>query len=212
MTSQRAVKDLIIVTADSQMQTIIETLLQHRRPSLGISEFSADVVRHRDQDPGCRTASGAVLNPSRDLYHKAMVVFDFDGSGENHLSPERLERQLEQEYQNRGWGMDRVTFVVIAPELEAWIFGASYHHLQNAVRWDHPQPMRDWLASNGHLTPGVIKPTNPKAAIEAVLDQTRQRRGSRLYAELARNVSLAHCQDRAFRKFRSTLHRWFPAG
>jgi hypothetical protein len=204
-------KDLIVVTADSQMHLTVEALLNHRRRSLAVADFSVDVVTHPNQDPGCRTDAGRLLNPRRQSHGKAMVLFDFDGCGERHLSPQDLETSLETQFANQGWGSDRVTFVVIEPELEAWLFGASFRQIERAVGWSETQSIRGWLIERGYLTPGSSKPCNPKAAIESVLYQQKHPRSGRLFADLARTVGLPRCRDRAFQKFRSTLQRWFPA-
>ena len=204
-------KDLIVVTADSQMHLTVETLLNHRRPALAIGDFSVDMVTHPNQDPGCRTDAGRLLNPRRQTHGRAMVLFDFDGCGERSLSPEDLETSLETQFANQGWGPDRVTFVVIEPELESWIFGASSLQIERAVGWSQELSIRDQLMANGYLSPGSSKPSDPKAAIESVLYQQKRPRSGRLFADLARTVSLARCQDRAFQKFRATLQRWFPA-
>ena len=168
-------------------------------------------MSHPNQDPGCRTDAGGVFNARRQTHSKAMVIFDYHGCGEHSLEPETLENRLEEEFVNRGWEPDRVSFVVIEPELEAWLFGASSQHIETAVSWSQNQSIRDWLMDRGHLVPGSSKPLDPKAAIEAVLYQQRRPRSAKLFADLARDVSLRRCQDRAFQKFRATLQRWFPA-
>ena len=211
MTSLPNLKDLIVLTADSQAQRTIETLLQFRRPSLEIGDISFEVHRHPHQDSGCRTTPGQVLNPLRSGFNKTMVVFDLEGSGAGNVSAEELESQIERQLEASGWVPDNVALVVIEPELEAWVFGASWRHLRDAVRWSQPEPVRAWLESQEFLQPGVLKPSDPKAAFEALLSLQRIRRSGDLFVQLAKRVSLARCQDRAFQKFRATLQRWFPA-
>ena len=210
MTPSPGTKDLFVLVADSQIQRSIGTLLSHRVRALNIRYISFDVRRHPQQDPGCRTASASLLDTTRDSHNKALVVFDFQGCGETRLPAPDLERQLEQEYHDRGWAADRVAFIVIDPELEAWAFGVAFEHLQRAVGWKGPESIPNWLESNGHLPGGMGKPADPKTALEALLFQSRRTRSGRVYEELARNVGLARCQDRAFQKFRDTLRRWFP--
>ena len=204
-------KDLIVVTADSQIRHTVEALLHYRCQSLAISGFSVDLVSHPNQDPGCRTDAGSVLDSRRISHDKAIVIFDFDGCGEHHLSPSDLETKLETEFANRGWDRDRIAFIVIEPELESWLFGASFRQIEMAVSWSQTQGVREWLIERGHLRPGSPKPLDPKAAIESVLYQQQRPRSSKLFADLARTIGLARCQDRAFQKFRTTLRRWFPA-
>lgn len=211
MTAQNLTKDLIIVAADKQLQRTVETLLMHRNQALRIAEIAVDVLRHPQKDPGCRSASDLFLAPARNRYEKAMVLFDYHGCGENNLSAEDLEQRLEAYYLTRGWELDTVAFIVIEPELEAWVFGASTRHLESAVGWSQPQSIRHWLELHGHTAHGEAKPTDPQTALDEMLQTQGKRRSRRLFADLARRVSLARCQDRAFQKFRATLQRWFPA-
>lgn len=213
MIPSQSVPNLVVLTADSQMHRVVETLLQHRRPSLGIaSDFSVAVRRHPQQDSGCRTASQTILNPLRNGHSKVMVIFDWHGSGAANVAAAELESNLERQYERDGWAVGRVTFVVIEPELDAWVFGASFQRLQRAFEWSQPQPIRDWLESRGYLQPGGAKPQEPKRAVDEILTLHNKHRSAKMYADLARNAGLARCQDRAFQKFRSTLQRWFPAG
>ena len=205
-------KDLIVLTADPQMRGTVAVLLAERRPSLGLPDLTFDVRAHPNRDPGCRTASASALNPLRRDYQKAIVILDLHGSGAGNLAASELEVQVEQQLVTSGWSPDDVAAVVIEPELEAWLFGVSWSHMQAAVRWSQSEPIREWLESREFLQPGGVKPPDPKAAFQALLDLQRVRRSGRLLADLARQVSLNHCHDPAFHKFRSTLHRWFPTG
>lgn len=211
MTASLFTKDLLALTADVQMEQTVATLLRHRRPALGMGYIDADVVRHPRKDPGCRGNAGALINPKRNLYRKAMVIFDYDGCGERQRTAAELEIALESEYAAAGWGPDRVAFLVIEPELEAWLFGGSDAHLRDAVSWPRAGTIREWLQTEGHLAPGQVKPADPKTALESILTQSRIPLSSEIFEAQARRTSLARCQDRAFQKFRSTLQRWFPA-
>ena len=194
------------------MRSTIETLLSHRRTSLSIAtDFSAEVLSHPNRDPGCRRDAGKVLEPRRNSYRRAMVIFDYDGCGERELNPSDLETHLETEFGRRGWADDQLAFIVLDPELEAWVFGATFQHIQRVVGWSQPDDLRSWLIESGHLIPDSSKPSDPKAAFTAILRRQRTPPSAKLFADLARSVGLGRCQDRAFQKFRATLQRWFPA-
>ena len=92
------VKDLIVLTADPQMQRTVETLLGNRQRALGIPGISFDVQRHPHRDSGCRTASEGILRPLRNEYRKAMTVFDFDGSGARNATASELESEPINEW------------------------------------------------------------------------------------------------------------------
>lgn len=211
MTSTPSSKDLIVLAADGTMQRTIQTLLQERRDSLRISTLTVDFQTHRHRDSGCRTAPGLVINPLRNRYGRALVVFDFHGSGERCRTAPQLENDLERDLRNAGWGQDGIAVISIEPELEAWVFGASFQRLGQLINWSQRQPIRSWLEANGHLAPGETKPTDPQTALDAMLELQGKRRSRSLFTDLARTVSLTRCQDRAFQKFRSTLQRWFSA-
>ena len=210
MTTPYPMKDLVVIAADKQMQRTVETLLAHRYQALGIAQVIFDVLRHPQKDPGCRTASEALLTPSRNRYRKAIVVFDYHGSGEKNLTASELESALESRLCSQGWESESIAFVVIDPELEAWVFGATDRQLERVVNWSQPKSARDWLTDQGKLNEGDVKPKDPKAAINALLTQIRKPLDSALFIDLAQTVSLNRCRDRAFNKFRSTLQRWFP--
>ena len=202
--------DLFVLTADSQVERTIETLLTHRRPSLNIRDVSFEVQRHPRSDPGCRIASAEFLRHLRGKYDKAIVIFDYEGCGAIDVTAQELEDQLERELHTTGWEPDSVSVIVIGPELEVCMLGAAFQHLQRRVNWTGPQNLRNWLIINGYLTGEQIKPENPKQAIQHLLDLARRPRSTKLYEDIAMQVSLARCQDRAFQKFRNTLQRWFP--
>ncbi len=211
MTGGSAHKDLVVLVADGTIQRTIQTLLEERRDSLGISVLAVDFQVHRHRDSGCRTAPGPVINPLRNRYDKALVVFDFHGSGEKRRTASQLETDLEQDLMRAGWGHDEIAVVSIEPELEAWVFGSSSRHLEHIIDWPQGRSIRGWLEQNGYLSPGEMKPNDPQTAFDQMLELQGKRRSRSLFADLARNVGLARCQDRAFQKFRSTLQRWFPA-
>lgn len=211
MTMPHTMKDLVVLAADKQMQRTIEALLADRRGALRIADITVDVLRHPQKDSGCRTASDMLLAPSRNRYRKAVAIFDYHGSGEKNLRPEDLEYSLEQRYESRGWGPDTVVFVIIDPELESWLFGAPFQRIEHAIGWSQATSLQDWMVSRRHLSQGEIKPQDPQAAIDAALRLQKKPRTSKIFTDLARTVSLARCQDRAFQKFLATLQRWFPA-
>ena len=205
MTNAPLSKDLVVLAADGTIQRTIQTLLEERRDSLGISALTVDFQTHRHRDSGCRTAPGEVINPLRNRYAKGMVVFDFHGSGERQRTAVELEADLEQELRNAGWGPDGITVMVIEPELEAWVFGASSRQLERLVDWSQPTPISSWLELSGYVNPPEFKPSDPQSAFDEMLKLQGKRRSRRLFADLSRTVSLARCQDRAFNKFRAAL-------
>ena len=203
-------KDLFILTADSQLERTLRTLLDFRRPSLGIRDISFEIRRHQNKDPGCRTESVSYLRELQGEYAKAMVVFDFRGCGAENVEPEGLEEELEDELSRAGWSGDAAAVIVIYPELEAWLFGGSFQRLQETIDWTDHLSISAWFVARGFLEHGNAKPTVPQAAMDSLLSQANTPRSSRLFEQIAKRQSLARCQDRAYQKFCHTLQGWFP--
>lgn len=103
--------------------------------------------------------------------------------------------------------------IVIAPELEVWAWG-SWTNLAT-VLGSRESALREVVARRGFSISDLGKPTEPKAALGAVVGNRqrsgRQRRRSpRLFGQLAASAPLNGCRDPAFRELRRTLRTWFP--
>ena len=155
-------KDLFLLTADSQLERTLRTLLDFRRPSLGIRDISFEVHRHQNKDPGCRTESVSYLRELQGEYAKAMVVFDFRGCGAEDVEPEGLEEELEADLSRAGWSRDAVAVIVIYPELEAWLFGGSFQRLQETIDWTDPLSISAWFVARVFWSTEMPSPPFPK--------------------------------------------------
>ena len=138
-----------------------------------------------------------------------MVIFDCEGCGNENLSRQRLEEEVEGRLAANGWP-DRSRAIVIDPELEAWVWSNS-PHVDAAMGWTGRTPgLRRWLMEKGMLQATEQKPRRPKEAVEMALRVVQKPRSSAIYRELARTVGLERCTDPAFLKLKETLQRWFP--
>ena len=204
--------DLICLVADGNMRQAVLGLLSRPR-SLGcrpIQEKGLQVFVHPEHDPGCFHRSVEFLRPWTGRAHHALVLFDHQGSGQEHASREALEAQLEKRLGRSGWG-DRAAVVVIDPELEVWLWSRS-PHVEEQLGWSGASPSLDtWLADSGFLPPEALKPAPPKEALEEALRLARRPRSSSIYRALAERVSTKRCSDHAFLKLKATLAGWFPA-
>ncbi len=143
-------------------------------------------------------------------YRYALVLLDHEGCGREETDRLELETELEGRLAEAGW-RGRAAAVVIAPELEIWVWSDS-PHVDRVLGWrEEGRPLRDWLVQRGYLMPGQVKPSRPKEAVEEILRTVRLPRSSSLYNQLARTVSLEKCVDPAFAKLRRCLSEWFPA-
>jgi hypothetical protein len=205
------VNELIVLAADPTMSKIVGTLLQ-RHEALDIASISSRclVVAHPERDGG--VASGAVdfLRPFRSRYRRSMVICDLHGCG--HSGTRRdVETALESGLALNGWGSDCAA-VVIEPELEVWLWQRS-PHLEAALGWKGRNPdLWKWAAQEFAVNQAATKPDDPKTCVEKALKLVGKIRSAAAYINVASKVSLRHCTDPSFVKFRETMQRWFPAG
>ncbi len=202
-------KDLIILTADKNMEFAVKGVLSRQR-SLNIREVTADFRVHPENDPGCLLRSHEFIKPFINQYEHALVLLDREGSGQDHKSREVLESEIENKLSENGWN-NRAAAIVIDPELEIWIWSIS-PHLENVLGWHGKSPnLRNWLQDRQFLTGNQIKPTQPKEALEQALRTAKKARSSSIYQQVAQKVSLERCTDSSFIKFKSLLQLWFSA-
>ncbi len=203
-----SVRKLLVVVPDRHLRASLETLIGQRWKDLGMRPEPFEVRRHPDSDPGCRMATVAFLRTLEHDYERVLVVFDHDGCGSGD-SPEEIERRVEADLAANGWrGRSRV--IVIAPELEAWVWGRSEGALR-ALGWKAGFPaLRNWLAGQGRWPPAEPKPPDPKEAVALALRLRHRVPDARFFRSLAAAADFADCRDRAFRELRATLCAWYP--
>jgi hypothetical protein len=208
MTAELAVKDLIVLAADGQMEATVRGLLTHRRPSLQIREITADIYVHPEKDPGCLLRGHDFLRPFCRQYQYTLILCDRDGCGQQDRPREALEEDIERRLAISGWE-GRAAAVVLDPELEIWVWSDS-PKVDQTLGWTGRQPsLANWLVSEGYCTPSHGKPNAPKRAFEEALQIAKRRRSSAIYHQLARQVGLSRCTDPSFLKLKALLRRWF---
>lgn len=201
-------KDLIVLTADGNMEHTLRGLLQ-RPQALAVRAIDAEIFVHPRHDPGCVNEAHDFLRPFTGSHRYAMALFDHEGSGREDTAPTALADEVRQRLEATGWP-GRAEAVVLAPELEVWAWSDS-PQVAACLGWAERQPaLRDWLAAAGQWPADQAKPTDPKRAMEAALRETRKPRSSAIYLELASKVSLRGHNEPAFRRFVQALQQWFP--
>ena len=202
-------KDLAVLVADKNTEAALGSLLA-RPQALGIHPIVADIFVHPRRDPGCVNEAHLFLQSFVQGYRYALVVLDHEGSGREQVLPAILSDQVTHQLSQHGW-LDRAQTVVIAPELEIWVWNPS-PHVAACIGWGDRQPdLRNWLAGTGRWPHDRLKPARPKEALEAALREIRRPRSSALYGDLAERVSLRGHSEPAFVALMSTLQSWFPA-
>jgi hypothetical protein len=199
-------KDLVVLAADGRMRASLQEILA-RHESLGARPFSYDVFSHPEHDPGVLLRGHLLLQPLRNDYAYAIVVFDRDGCGSPQPVAE-LSATVQENMDGAGWA-GRCAVTVLDPELEVWVWADS-PHVAKALGWKRAEMLSRWLKDKGLVREGEMKPMNPKEAMEAALYAVRLPMSTSIYRRIARNVGLARCGDHAFVNFQATLRGWFP--
>jgi hypothetical protein len=136
-------KDLIVLTADKDMQQLLSGLLP-RMPKVYASEvrtFSYDIKVHPLHDCGYK-GYGDFLRVFAQNYAYAIVLLDYEGSG-FHGSPADLAQAIENDVAQNGW-QEKNACIVIEPELENWVWVNS-PHLAEAIDWASIEDLHQWL-------------------------------------------------------------------
>ena len=200
-------RDLVVLVADKNVKSALEALLA-RRQSLGIRQITCDIFVHPQNDPACALRGVEFLADYSTQYRYALLLFDHEGSGQEHLSPQQLQINLNSRFSSAGWN-DRGKAIVLLPELEAWVWSDS-PHVEDVIGWRGRQtPLRNWLTERGWLLEGEIKPSRPKESFQAALREAQTPRSSSLYQQLAERVSFNRCRDAVFLELKNTLAQWF---
>ncbi len=200
-------RDLIVLVADSNMRAAVRGLLS-REQALGIGTVDVEVLPHPQRDSGCCKGGVDFLSAFANQFQHALLMFDWEGCGQEGCSPTDIEGGLEERLSNSGWS-DRARVIVLDPELEIWVWSGS-PHVEQCLGWnDQSMPLREWLVTRGFLHTGQHKPVRPKEAMEAALYESQTPRSSAIYRHLAETVSLKGCTDRAFLKFTNMMQLWF---
>jgi hypothetical protein len=200
--------DLVVLVADTNMEQTFKGLLARHR-SLGIRAITYNIYKHPRHDPGCRNEGHDFLRIFAGQYDYALVLFDHEGCGKEDEPPDDLEKDLEKRLASNGWH-NRSKVIILRPELEIWVWSDS-PRVDECLGWAGRRPsLRAWLHDEGLWEPDVVKPDDPKLAVEKALREVRLPRSSSIYRQLAERVPLERCTDASFRKLRETLQQWFP--
>ncbi len=205
-------RDLFIVVADLDAENVMKTLLKHRQAALKVHvDFAeGDLLRYSRHDGGCCKDAVDLLRSRQNTHHHAMIIFDHHGSGAEEEPPTVIESRLEKQIMASGWALGAAAAVVLAPELETWVWSGS-PHVAKILGWGNgPVAMKEYLSGAGLWPADASKPPDPKRAMGAAVREKGLPLVSGLFSDLAKHVSVDGCVDRSFLRFRKLLRSWFP--
>lgn len=208
-------RDCLFLVADKNMEGMLKGFFSRHafRHAIGCGHFDFDLrqdllVAHGQNDPGLYTRANEFLQPYASTHRHAVVIVDAEWGG----SPgkDAISQRLNEHLVNAGWLDDRGCAVVIAPELENWIWQDS-PHVCSALGFESTfSALRTKLEAMDFWQPNEPKPDRPKEAVEWMLRQSKRGRSSAIYQQLATRVTARGCTDQAFHTLRNALRRWFP--
>jgi hypothetical protein len=201
-------KDLIVSVADSYQEKVLEALLPRIPLSSGTAGFSFDIIVNPGHDPGCYNDSHELLRLFINQYRFAIVVFDFEGAGVEHLGKDIMASDVHKLLEINGWE-GRNLVIVIEPELEKWLWMDNIHVMQ-AIGWERQESLYDWARKEGHLKPHETKPARPKEALELALRISETSKSASIYKKIAAHASYRRCEDGSFKQLIKQLQDWFP--
>lgn len=208
-------RDCLFLVADKNMEGMLKGFFSRDafHHAVGCGHFDFDIrqdllVAHGQNDPGLYTRANEFLQPYANSHRHAVVIVDAEWEG----SPgaDAIAKRLSEHLVSAGWSGDSGCSVVIAPELENWVWQDS-PHVCLALGFDGAfAALRSELEAKGFWQKNEGKPEHPKEAVEWVLRQARKGRSSAIYQQLATRVTAQGCADPAFHSLRNALFRWFP--
>ena len=197
---------LVVLTADVDIEAAVRTLIEKRTRALQVSQIEATFIRHPNKDPGCYHDAIPFLRGYARAGGNALVVFDEAWEGAPSPAPDMelsVEKLLAADWR------ERARCVIIAPEIESWVFSDS-PQVAAVLGWADRNPgLREWLRANS-LWDTTPKPPDPKTAFERALKEVKRRPTAQFFLQLAEKVSVERCTDRALVRLRDTLRAWYP--
>lgn len=203
-------KDLFVLCADLDAMNLLEGLFPRLSAIENTRIFTYDIRKHPNRDNGIRTDAHNFLRTFSTQYSHVLVVFDYEGSGENEISAPDLANDIKNKIVANGWAADNVEVICINPELENWVWVKS-QKLAELINWQEEQDIYDWLAANNfpRNQNNYDKPTPPKEAFDALLDEANKVHSAALFKKIATNASYKNCIEPSFTEMIAALKSWF---
>lgn len=189
-------KDLIVAVADGHQEKVMEALLPRILNASQTADFNFEMIKNPGKDSGSYNDSHELLRPFINQYRFALVVFDFEGTGVEHLPLDQVKKNVQELLEKNGW-KGRSAVIVIQPELENWMW-MDNRNVEQAIGWEEKISLYDWAKKEGLLAEDATKPDRPKEAFLDALRLSRTPLSASIYGKITAKVSYGKCQDAAF--------------
>ncbi|QKG25574.1 methylation-associated defense system protein MAD4 [Actinomadura verrucosospora] len=201
-------RDIVFLVADGAMEQMLRGFFSrpqfHRSIRCAHFDFdpSEDLIVAPTKDPGVFNTARELLRPFETSHRHAVAMLDnaWEGSPGRDRIHDSIADTLKE-----AW--ERFAVIVIEPELEAWVWQENPHI---AEAFNCPTDFREILARSNHWPRDLLKPPDPKEALEHLRKRYRADRQNAAFRRLAAKISVRHCQDRAFNHLCDNLRTWFP--
>ena len=206
-------KDLFVLTADSDMQALMRAVLARNR-DLQIHPITFEVQRFPGRDSGMVKQGpeiARVLVKKTD-YSRLILIWDHHGSGCHTLRPEEAVKRIQQRLDGVTWA-DRSGAVVVVPELEDWLWHCpgSIARLLGITAGEFDAGTAR-AATQLQRTRERCRLESPKELFEAVLYQKKRRKPlPEDFKTLGSSANLKNWNgSETFARVVEILRAWFP--
>lgn len=206
-------RDLVILVADGTMRAVFEAFFRRERWDRRLQCASFDLWPQEDiindplyTDGGVHKSAHELLRPYLNTHRRAVVVLDQQFGGE--LPADIVRDQIQTNLTANGWANDRCAAIVIAPELEVWLWQDN-PNVARAIGFEGPS-LQAHFRDLGRWPVGATKPIAPKETLREFIKPQKAMKPKVVYSRIAGSVSVNGCTDPAFQLFAQTLRAWFP--
>jgi hypothetical protein len=207
-------KDLFVLTADSDSQAVMRTVLVRPR-DLGIRQITAEIRRFPGRDSGMVKDGPEIARAmvKKSDYSRLILIWDHHGSGWHDRAPEDAVSRIQQRLDSSTW-TDRSAAIVVVPEIEEWLWHCPQSiagHFDISV--DKLNALVTQLSTKLSRSRDRCCRELPKELFERVLYE-RKRRGPlpEDFESLAASANLNSWRaSETFARLATVLEEWFPA-
>ncbi len=213
-------RDIVFLVADGEMQATVEGFFENpafdQRLECAKFEFDTkqDLIKHPRKDPGVYQDGHSLLKSYVATHNYAVVMVDF--AFNDNLQTMDYQQFCDTIKANMivaGWPEDRFFVMAINPELEVLMWQSNTRKIEPI--FDYPGEagsLKTWLQDRSLWDANKTKPSDPKAAIDTVRNQSwgRKKTHSQLFKRIAREVSFRGCEDESFNGLLQQIQAWYP--